>query len=58
MSFWKTSSASYGTVVGWTEPPDLGDEVHHFGWNAGRSALTTKRVRRWGTTSPPRPRGW
>jgi selenium-binding protein 1 len=33
------SSGSYGQVVGWTELPNLGDEVHHFGWNACSSAL-------------------
>jgi methanethiol oxidase len=32
-------SASYGTVVGWTDMPSLGDELHHFGWNACSSAL-------------------
>ncbi|GAA2606102.1 selenium-binding protein SBP56-related protein [Dactylosporangium fulvum] len=33
------SSAAYGTVVGWTELPNTGDELHHFGWNACSSAL-------------------
>ncbi|ACY98524.1 MULTISPECIES: selenium-binding family protein [Thermomonospora] len=32
-------SASYGRVVGWTEMPYTGDELHHFGWNACSSAL-------------------
>jgi selenium-binding protein 1 len=32
-------SARYGSVVGWTELPDTGDELHHFGWNACSSAL-------------------
>ncbi|WUH96416.1 selenium-binding family protein [Spirillospora sp. NBC_00431] len=32
-------SASYGSVVGWTDLPFLGDELHHFGWNACSSAL-------------------
>src|SRR6266851_3115692 len=32
-------SAAYGTVVGYTELPNLGDELHHFGWNACSSAL-------------------
>ncbi|HEX6443621.1 MAG TPA: selenium-binding protein SBP56-related protein [Streptosporangiales bacterium] len=32
-------SAAYGTVVGWTDMPGLGDELHHFGWNACCSAL-------------------
>ncbi|MBQ1070522.1 selenium-binding family protein, partial [Micromonospora sp. D75] len=32
-------SDSYGRVVGWTELPNTGDELHHFGWNACSSAL-------------------
>jgi selenium-binding protein 1 len=32
-------SASYGSVVGWTDLPGTGDELHHFGWNACSSAL-------------------
>jgi selenium-binding protein 1 len=32
-------SATYGTVVGFTELPYTGDELHHFGWNACSSAL-------------------
>ena len=32
-------SASYGDVVGWTELPTAGNELHHFGWNACSSAL-------------------
>ncbi|MEU5881776.1 selenium-binding family protein [Spirillospora sp. NPDC047279] len=32
-------SASYGDVVGWTDLPGTGDELHHFGWNACSSAL-------------------
>ena len=32
-------SATYGTVVGWTDLPHTGDELHHFGWNACSSAL-------------------
>ena len=32
-------SAAYGTVVGFTEMPGTGDELHHFGWNACSSAL-------------------
>ena len=27
-------SATYGQVVGWTDMPGVGDELHHFGWNA------------------------
>jgi hypothetical protein len=33
------ASASYSSVVGFTELPNLGDELHHFGWNACSSAL-------------------
>ena len=32
-------SADYGRVVGWTDVPGTGDELHHFGWNACSSAL-------------------
>jgi selenium-binding protein 1 len=32
-------SASYSSVVGFTELPNTGDELHHFGWNACSSAL-------------------
>lgn len=32
-------SADYGSVVGWTDLPFAGDELHHFGWNACSSAL-------------------
>ena len=32
-------SGSYGDVVGFTELPYTGDELHHFGWNACSSAL-------------------
>ncbi|HEY3684916.1 MAG TPA: selenium-binding protein SBP56-related protein [Streptosporangiaceae bacterium] len=32
-------SGSYGQVVGTTEMPGSGDELHHFGWNACSSAL-------------------
>jgi len=33
------SSPSYGEIVGRTEMPNVGDELHHFGWNACSSAL-------------------
>jgi methanethiol oxidase len=33
------SSPSYGRVVGWSELPTAGNELHHFGWNACSSAL-------------------
>jgi selenium-binding protein 1 len=32
-------SDGYGRVVGWTDLPYVGDELHHFGWNACSSAL-------------------
>ena len=33
------SSATHGRVVGWSELPTAGNELHHFGWNACSSAL-------------------
>jgi selenium-binding protein 1 len=33
------ASSSYGHVVGRTDMPNVGDELHHFGWNACSSAL-------------------
>jgi methanethiol oxidase len=33
------ASARYASVVGFTELPHTGDELHHFGWNACSSAL-------------------
>ena len=33
------ASDAYGSVVGFTELPYPGDELHHFGWNACSSAL-------------------
>ena len=33
------ASDTYGQVVGWTELPTAGNELHHFGWNACSSAL-------------------
>jgi selenium-binding protein 1 len=33
------TSPTYGEVVGWTDLPNTGDELHHFGWNACSSAL-------------------
>jgi selenium-binding protein 1 len=32
-------SASYGKIVGRLDMPNIGDELHHFGWNACSSAL-------------------
>ena len=33
------SSATYGQLVGRTDMPNAGDELHHFGWNACSAAL-------------------
>ena len=33
------SSASHGKIVGQLDLPNIGDELHHFGWNACRTAL-------------------
>jgi 56kDa selenium binding protein (SBP56) len=33
------NSSAYGGVVGWSELPTAGNELHHFGWNACSSAL-------------------
>jgi methanethiol oxidase len=33
------ASSSYSQVVGRTDMPKVGDELHHFGWNACSSAL-------------------
>jgi methanethiol oxidase len=35
-------SPTYGDVVGWTDLPSAGNELHHFGWNACSSALCHK----------------
>jgi selenium-binding protein 1 len=32
-------SPTYGQIVRWAELPTVGDELHHFGWNACSSAL-------------------
>jgi selenium-binding protein 1 len=32
-------SSTYGQLIGRTEMPNVGDELHHFGWNACSSAL-------------------
>jgi selenium-binding protein 1 len=32
-------SSTHGQVVGWSELPTAGNELHHFGWNACSSAL-------------------
>jgi methanethiol oxidase len=33
------SSSTYGQLVNRLEMPNVGDELHHFGWNACSSAL-------------------
>jgi selenium-binding protein 1 len=33
------ASPTNGSVVGWSELPTAGNELHHFGWNACSSAL-------------------
>src|SRR3546814_6502545 len=33
------ASSTYGQIVGQVDMPNLGDELHHFGWNACSSAL-------------------
>ena len=33
------SSGTYSQVVGWCAMPNIGDELHHHGWNACSSAL-------------------
>jgi selenium-binding protein 1 len=33
------ASSAYGSVIGWSELPTAGNELHHFGWNACSSAL-------------------
>src|SRR5690349_542009 len=32
-------SSTYGQLIGRLEMPNVGDELHHFGWNACSSAL-------------------
>jgi selenium-binding protein 1 len=33
------SSSTFGTIVGRADLPNVGDELHHFGWNACSAAL-------------------
>jgi selenium-binding protein 1 len=33
------ASSTYGTMIGRTSMPHVGDELHHFGWNACSTAL-------------------
>src|ERR1700744_2064306 len=39
------SSSSYGQIVHRTEMPNVGDELHHFGWNACSSACHSQLSR-------------
>src|ERR1700722_19475311 len=32
-------SSNYGKVVGQVDMPNVGDELHHFGWNACSASL-------------------
>jgi len=38
-------SATYGQIVNRTEMPNVGDELHHFGWNACSSACHSQLQR-------------
>ena len=42
-------SSDYGRVVGWTELPTAGNELHHFGWNAAPARCATRAT---ATTAP------
>jgi methanethiol oxidase len=35
----REGSSSYGQIIGRTDMPNVGDELHHFGWNACSAAL-------------------
>ena len=35
----KPGSSSYGRLVGQVDMPNVGDELHHFGWNACSASL-------------------
>src|SRR3977135_2710080 len=39
------SSDTYGEIVGRTDMPNVGDELHHFGWNACSSACHSELQR-------------
>ncbi|HEX3831952.1 MAG TPA: selenium-binding protein SBP56-related protein, partial [Solirubrobacteraceae bacterium] len=39
------SSGSYGQIVGRTDMPNVGDELHHFGFNACSSACHSQLSR-------------
>ncbi|HEY5189524.1 MAG TPA: selenium-binding protein SBP56-related protein [Solirubrobacteraceae bacterium] len=38
-------SAQYGQIVGRKDMPGVGDELHHFGWNACSSACHSQLQR-------------
>src|SRR6204780_5540027 len=38
-------SSTYGEIVGRTDMPNVGDELHHFGWNACSSACHSELSR-------------
>ena len=38
-------SADYGKIVHRTDMPNVGDELHHFGWNACSSACHSQLAR-------------
>src|SRR6266540_2517807 len=48
------SSPTYGRLVGWSELPTAGNELHHFGWNACSSALCSSRTYVLDTKPDPR----
>ena len=39
------ASPSYGSVVSRLDLPNIGDELHHFGWNACSTALCPLMLR-------------
>jgi hypothetical protein len=42
------NSNAYGRLVGQTDMPSAGDELHHFGWNpAVPASVRTRRIRTW-----------
>src|SRR5260370_28269993 len=52
-------SPSYSSVIGFTQLPQLRDELHHFRWNPCSSALCPGRGHALGARRPlivPRPR--
>jgi methanethiol oxidase len=42
------ASSGYGRIVGQLDMPNVGDELHHFGWNACSACLCPmRRIRTW-----------